>query len=211
MSAMAGQTITDWPSLANALSGKRAGVKVDVAFYRGSEKKSVVMELSRRPIPEMPLTVPALVEAVQARFANLQSQLDTLLDGVSEAESAHKPAPDAWSVKEVLAHLIHSERDGQAYVCDILGGQTRWADDFTGNLAVRTNATLSAFPTLADLRAELKHLQAESVAIYENFPTEFPQQRKGAWWSLCYYAIEPPYHDLGHYEQIKAALDAARS
>jgi hypothetical protein len=207
---MAGHTITDWPSLTNALSGQRAGNKVEVVFYRGLEKKSVTMELSRRPLPDVPASVPALTEAIRARYAALQPQLDALLEGVSETESAYKPTPDAWSVKEILAHLIHTERDGQANVGDILGSQTRWSDDYAGNLAARTNATLSAFPTLAELRAELQYLQAESVALYEYIPPEFPEERKGAWWGLCYYAVEPPYHDLSHYEQIKAALDAAR-
>ena len=113
--------------------------------------------------------------------------------------------------KEVLVHLIHGERDGQAYTTELIGGQVRWADDYAGNLAVRTNATLSALPTLQELRAELKRLYAESTALYENIPVDFPIQRKGTYWGMAYYAVQPPYHEYSHFEQMQEAIKSARS
>ncbi len=204
------RAIVDFASLANALAGHRAGDQVEVVFYRGAQKHQVLMELSRRRLPETPASVEVMAEIIHQRYDQLQSQLDELLEGLGEAEAAHKPAPDQWSVKEVLAHLIHGERDGQEYVTEQVGRQVRWADDYAGNLALRTNATLAAFPTLAELRAELKRMYCESAALYANIPADFPQQHKGAWWGMSYYANEPPYHEQGHIEQMRLAIQSAR-
>jgi uncharacterized protein YndB with AHSA1/START domain len=52
--SMNGQTANDFASLATVLQDFRGGDKVEVVFYRGPEKKTVMMELSKRPIPDIP-------------------------------------------------------------------------------------------------------------------------------------------------------------
>jgi hypothetical protein len=60
-----GKPITsDFGSLALALQGKKGGDKVQVAFYRGAEKHTVTMELTRRPIPDVPNTPKELADMV---------------------------------------------------------------------------------------------------------------------------------------------------
>jgi len=44
----------DANSLPNAIAGKKGGDKIEVVFYRGPEKKTLAMELSKRPMPEVP-------------------------------------------------------------------------------------------------------------------------------------------------------------
>ena len=205
-----GMAITDFASLASALNGRRGGDTVTVDFYRGPEKKTVLMELSKRPVPTTAASVAELAGMAQERFHKLQAQLDEVLEGVSEAEAEHNPAKGEWSVNDILAHLIHGERDGQKYVTEILGGQASWSDDYAGNLPTRTKATVSAFPTLKELRDELGRLYNESAALYECLPAELPQQRKGTWWGFCYFMAEPPYHEFEHFEQIRLAIQAAR-
>ncbi len=208
---MDSQPIRDYESLAKVLSSHRAGDKLEVEFYRGPEKNVTLLELSRRPIPEIPSDIPGLVGEIKLRYAGLLSRLDEILNGVSEAEADFKPGAEVWNVKEILTHLIHGERDGQTSLTEIVGSQVRWADDFAGNLPMRTRATLHALPTLIDLRAELERLFDETIALYENLPPDLPEKRKGAWWGIAYYAVEPPYHEFGHFEQIEEALRAARS
>ena len=207
---MDGRPINDWASLVTAMDGRRAGDIVEVTFYRRDEKMTTRMELSRRPIPDIPTTVSALAQVVKERYDGLQAQLDELLSSVSESEASFKISPDEWNVKEVLAHLIHSERDGQTDLAEMVGGQVRWADDYAGNLDMRNSATLAAFPTLIELRQELKRMYLESAALYASIPPEFPQQRKGTWWGMAYYVCEEPYHGYGHFEQIESSLQAAR-
>ena len=52
---MAGKVISsDFNSLSNAIAGKKGGDPVTVVFYRGPEKKTGTMELSKRPMPDVP-------------------------------------------------------------------------------------------------------------------------------------------------------------
>ena len=63
--SLAGQPVGDYPSLAAALGPRRAGDRVEVAFYRGSERRTTEMMLSRRPIPAVPTAPGELAEAVR--------------------------------------------------------------------------------------------------------------------------------------------------
>ena len=148
---MDGHEITTYPSLLNAMQAKRAGDKVEMVFYRGPEKKSVLMELSRRPIPEIPMNIPGLAEKIRQEYARMEAELDEFFEGVSEQQASFKPAPDEWSAKEVLAHLIQSERFQQSFAAELVNGYERQADGFGGNLDAVIQAALSAYPTLAEL------------------------------------------------------------
>ncbi len=43
----------DYGSFVAALQGKKGGDKVEVVFYRGPQKMTILMELSKRPVPEI--------------------------------------------------------------------------------------------------------------------------------------------------------------
>jgi uncharacterized protein YndB with AHSA1/START domain len=103
---IAGIPIVDYESLDKALSGHLAGDEIEVVFYRGSEKKSVMMELSKRPLPDIPASAKELANQVRTRYQEIEIQLDEFLEGVSEEEADFKSAPDTWSLKDNLAHLI---------------------------------------------------------------------------------------------------------
>ena len=62
---MAGHPIRNDPnSLPAAIAGKKGGDKIDVVIYRGPEKKIITMELSRRPMPDVPFEPEALCKRV---------------------------------------------------------------------------------------------------------------------------------------------------
>ncbi len=65
--AMAGRDVRDFADLAAALQRKRAGDVVDVEIYRGSEKMTLAMQLSRRPIPAIPTSIEGLSQALTER------------------------------------------------------------------------------------------------------------------------------------------------
>ncbi len=54
--SMDGKATTGFYSLSAVLSGRRAGDKVEVVFYRSAEQHTIMMELSGRPLPEIPPT-----------------------------------------------------------------------------------------------------------------------------------------------------------
>ena len=59
--------------------------------------------------------VPVLVELVEEQRARLLA----LLDGVSEEQAAFRPAPDQWSITDVLRHVIAAE-EGVAGIIESL-------------------------------------------------------------------------------------------
>lgn len=206
--AMDDQAVVDWAGLSAALEGHRAGDEVQVDFYRGPQRKQVRMTLSGRPIPEIPQQAEALADAVLERYAQIDADLSAFFDGVSEAQAGYKIAPDAWSAKEILAHLIHSERGWQRWMADLVGGHEAWYDDWGGNLQVWIDATLAAFPTTDELLEELHRLNTETVAFVSNLPRSFVA-RKASYWRLAYQLLETPYHHQTHMAQMREAIAAA--
>lgn len=204
-----GQELPNFFVLPSLLAGKRAGDHLQVEFYRGAELNSVAMELSRRPLPEIPPTPQALAQVVEKLHARCITLLDETLAGVSEAEADFHPAGGEWSAKEVLAHLIHGERFDQFDLVDRITGYERWADDWGGNSDVQVQATAAAYPTLAELLAELKRAYQETVALLSRLPQNFVE-RRGSYWQVAHNHVQEDTHLDGHIEQIKKAIIAAR-
>lgn len=205
--SIAGQQVVDWPSLAHALQNHRAGDEVEVVFYRGSQRQEVTMTLSGRPIPHIPETIEELAAAARTRYDDIGDDLADLFAGATEAQASQKSAPDAWSAREILAHLIHSERGWQSWMADLVSGHEPWYDDWGGNLQARIEATVAAYPTVGDLLEELSRLHNETVAFIEHLPPDF-LQRKASYWRLAYQLLEPPYHEYTHLDQMRQAMTA---
>ncbi len=207
-----GAKVTDWPSLSNAVSVHRADDEVNVVFYRGAEKMSVQMVLSRRPLPEVPETAEALADAIRQIYAETDAELDGFLDSISEDEAAYQPAPDQWSVKQTLAHLIAGERGWPDWLSNMINDDEPWHDRFENPTVVpaRLKATQAVFPTVSALVEELKRDEAETIAMLAALPSEFVA-RKGTYTRLCYYLLEMPgYHTRLHLDQMREAVAAAR-
>ncbi len=208
--SMAGKTANDFASLAMVLDDFHGGDTVEVVFYRGPEKKTVMMELSKRPIPDIPKSAKELAAGVQKIIDEVNADLDTFLVGVKEEEAAFKPGPEDWGVKEVIAHFIQGERLTHQYLSEMVFSEERFSDGFGENLQAYIEATVTAYPTLGDLVLELKRNFAETIGILENLPDEFVA-RKSTFWRTSYNLLQDPYHYFSHKEQMQAALDAARS
>jgi uncharacterized protein YndB with AHSA1/START domain len=206
---MGGQPTTDFTSLANSLNGKRAGDEIEVEFYRGEEKKSVTMELSGRPIPEIPSSANALSEEVGKGYAETEVQLDEFFSGVTEEEASFKPEPGEWSAKETMVHMIQGERGWHTFITNIVGGHEPHYDDFGGNVQAVIDGTLAVYPTLNDLIAEWKRSNKETVEMIARLPDEF-LARKGSYWRLAYNCLQSPFHFHSHLDQMRAAVEAAR-
>lgn len=205
---MAGTEIHGFQDLSRALQSKVAGDQVEVEIFRGAKKLILTMELSRRPIPEIPGSTGALSQIMSERYANLTVEIDNFFDGVSEQQASYKPSPDDWNMKEILAHLIHGERSQQINIAELVSGYERWADDFGGNLNASVKATVTVYPTLPDILDALKFSFNETIALYNNLPPEFADQ-KGSFWRMAYNALEGPFHFYSHLEQMKSLLSVA--
>jgi uncharacterized protein YndB with AHSA1/START domain len=208
-----GAEVTTWPTLSSALQPHRAGDHVKVVFYRGAEKKSVSMELSGRPLPEVPPTPEALAAAVRQFYDELDAELTAFLEGLSAEEALFRAAPDEWNVKQTLAHLIVGERGFQGWLADLINDDEpvydRWENSTT--VPARLKATLEAYPTPSVLMEELKRGEAETLSMLAALPPEFVA-RRGSYTRLGYYLLEMPgFHTRQHLDQMRTTVEAARS
>lgn len=205
---MAGREIRDFPDLATALQRKRAGDNVEVEVYRGNKKLTLNMQLSRRPIPEIPTSIQGLAQALRERWEKIEAEADAFFAKITDEQASFKPGAEEWSVKETLAHFIQGERGYQNFICGIVDGQEQWSDEFGGNQYAYIKATSTVFPTLSSLLEEYKRANLETIALFENLPMNFIE-RKGSYWRLASNSLEDPYHFHSHLDQMRATLEAA--
>jgi len=208
---LGGKPITnDYGSLVAALTGRKGGDKVQVVFYRGPQKKTGTMELTKRPVLDISWNPVDLARQVRLKYQDSLSQLEACFKDVSEAEADREPAPGEWSAKQTLAHLIHTERGWIANLDDSVGGYERLADDWGGNLPTHVNATVKAYGTVRGLLDELKRLSIEMVAFLAALPNSFVE-RKASYFLTAAQMLELESHTISHTNQINAAIAAARN
>jgi hypothetical protein len=165
------------------------------------------MKLSGRVLPEVPPTAAALADEVEKLYAQLSIELDEVLQGVSEEEASHRPGEGQWSAKEVVAHLALSERFEHYIIGSWIAGDEPLAAP--GNQPSIVSAFLSVRPTLADVRAELKRLQAETVALIRALPEDFVS-RKSTYTRMGQGLLQGALHPHLHFDQIREALAETR-
>jgi uncharacterized protein YndB with AHSA1/START domain len=205
-----GHKITnDYGTFALALQGKKGGDKVPVVFYRGPQKMTVTMELTKRPIPDIPWEPAELAKRVRLKYDDSLARLEACFKAVSETDADREPAPGEWSAKQTLAHLIHTERGWIANLDDAVGGYPRVSDDWGGNLPAHINATVEAYATVRGMLDELKRLAVEVVAFLSALPPAFVE-RKASYFLSAAQILELESHTISHIDQINAALAAAR-
>jgi hypothetical protein len=191
-----------------ALGQHHAGDTVPVTFYRGAEKMTLPMTLSRRLIPTPPATAAELAEQVRQAYARDDAELAKLFEGVSEHEAGIRPEPNEWSAKEVLTHLITSERGTAEFISEMASDSERWYDNFDNDVHVYPAGLLKIHPTVSALLDALKQAEAETVALLESLPPDY-LARKRNYWRLCFGLLQGPSHVTQHFDQIRNAIAAA--
>ncbi len=203
--ALAGTDVLGWTSLTAALQPHQAGDKVPVVFYRDGAEEKVEMELSARPMPDIPTTASELAGFLRKMYAEFDAELAACFEGISEDVAGRKPAADEWSAKEVVAHLLDEEGDSHAEIIDLVKGGERFSDASFSNSDLRVAVTAWSYPTVAEMLEALRHTEEQTVSIVEQLPPEFVA-RKSSFWRLAYNFTQTPDHNNEHLEQIRAAL-----
>lgn len=207
--SLAGAALSDFDSLVASLRGKKGGEKVEVAFYRGSEKKTVTMQLSRRPVPDVPFDIPELARRVRTLYDEILSALSKAFQGVTDQEASFRPAPNEWSAKDVLGHLILGLQFFPNYYLSILQGQEFWSDGYSDNSNELTRAVVAAYPSVAELLEELRRLSNLLVAFVESWPAEF-LGRKSSYFRVAWPMLEEQVHSQAHLAQIQETIAKSR-
>ena len=193
--------------LRRALMGKRVGDVVEVVYWHDGKQIKTHMTLSARPMPQVPGSPKELAKALQTDADQMGAELAKILDGVSEEKASHRPAEGEWSAKEVMAHLILSERTWMMFVNPLANG-TEPRDFPVDNLQAHIDALLATYPTLDALRAELRRIRAELIALVANLPEAFAK-RKGSYLRMGEILLQTYLHTRAHYEQMRKAIESA--
>ncbi len=167
---MNGIAIQDYHAIGQAIASHQAGDAVHAVWYRGKEKHSADMILSGRPHPHLPATLAELAEEARQIYAQIDGELAELLNSVSETTAEYRPAETEWNIKEILAHLISTERAMQIWVINATEGTLlkNWA----ANDHHLIKSIVDIHPTLPDLLAELHRAEAQTVALLQRLPED---------------------------------------
>lgn len=199
----------DASSLPNALAGEKGGDKIEVVYYRGAKKKTVTMELTRRPMPEVPFDPAELEKQVRPLYESALAEIEKAFEGFNNDQAMARPEPNEWSALETVAHLISGERFNQIILAGMIDGYEPVADGFGTNVHAQVQATVKAHPSIALMLGALRRAVEETLAFTSLIPAEFVAN-KGSYYRYAYGLLQPNFHLNVHLEQIKAALAAAR-
>ena len=204
----AGHPIYNANSLPNALSGKKGGDTVAVVIYRGPQKKTIQLELSKRPMPEVPFDTAELAKRARELYEPGLAEVEKCFEGFIDDEAIAKPDPKEWSALEIIAHLIHGERGNQAFLTSLIDGYEITTDGFGDNIDAQVAATVKANPSVALMLSALRRTVEETLVYVTLLPAEFVAN-KGSYYRFGFGLLQPNLHLTGHTEQIKKALSAA--
>ena len=200
---------SDANSLPNAIAGKKGGDKIEVVFYRGPERKSVTMELSKRPMPDVPSNPVELARQARELLEPALRELEKCFDGFSDEQAMKRPDPKEWSALEIVAHLIHGERFNSLFLSGLIDGYELVSDGFGSNITAQVEATVKANPSIKLMLDTLRRTVEEVFIYTELIPEDFVAN-KGSYYRFGFGLLQPDFHLGAHTQQIKDALAAAR-
>lgn len=206
--SLARHSLKSYSEMAAALVGKKGGDTVDIAFYRGAELHQVQMRLSERPRPPILESVAALAEHLRRTAGELTGELDALLQDVSAADAAARPAPESWSVNENLAHLIFTERFTQMLNFGVMGGDDHiaWPD----NNAAQLTPILALYPDTTALVDGLKREMLATVVQVAALPAQTADDLP-IFTTISQSMMGLADHAREHYQQMREALEALKA
>ncbi len=209
---MAGHPITsDFNTLPTAIEGKKGGDTIEVVFYRGPEKKTIPMELSRRPMVDVPSNVNELVKQARALIEPALAELEKCFEGFTDEQAMKRPEPKEWSALEVLSHLIHNERNNSIFLASVMDSNEAQFDGAGNNVTEQVEALVKANPSIKLMLDALRRVVEEVLGFAALIPEEFVTNNKGSYYRFGSGLLQPNFHLGSHTQQIKDALTSAKS
>ena len=208
--SMAGKPITnDFTSLQVAIAGVKGGDVVEVEFYRGAEKKKVSMQMSKRPMPDVPFNPAELAKQARALVEPALNEIEKSFEGYTDAQAMKRPSPNEWSALEVVAHLIQGERFNANFLSSLIDGYEPTTDGFGSNINASVEATVKANPSIKQMLDALRRIANEMLIYTELIPAEFVEN-KGSYYRFGSALLQPGFHLNAHNEQIRKALEESK-
>lgn len=208
--SMAGKPITnDFTSLQIAIAGKKGGDVIEVEFYRGTEKKKVSMELTKRPMADVPFNSVELAKKTRALMEPALAEIEKCFEGYSDEQAMKRPEPNEWSALEVVAHLIQGERFNVIYLASLVDGYEAVSDGFGSNISESMAAMVKANPSIKLMMEALRRSVDEILIFVEMLPADFVAN-KGSYYRFGSGLLQPEFHLNAHTDQLRKALEAAK-
>jgi len=205
-----GQQVGNIKTLGLVINEFEPGDKVAVEVYRGSEKLVLQIDTMVQKIDPIPESPEELAKEIEAKNSKMIEDLESVFENVTDSEASFSPGAEEWSAKEVLVHLILSERDTHKWINDLVAGQDRFYDQYPGDRFFRIRATLTTYPGIDDLMTELRRSLKETVASVAFLDPGFTH-RKVSFSRLAMALFSTPKHVDEHLQQIKDNVQAARA
>ncbi|MDH5505952.1 MAG: SRPBCC domain-containing protein [Anaerolineae bacterium] len=190
-----------------AMRAHKPGDTLPVEYARGQQIENTQIELSARPIPELPATALEFAAELRQLYAQYSRQLEAIFAGVSQEQASYRPGHKEWSAKETLAHLLLTERWVHFVILTALAGKPR--AKFGENDLNLLTALAGAYPTISDLLTEFQRAQDITIAAVEGIPAGFMRSKPRSHMLSHLLLKELLYHSKDHFDQIEAAILAA--
>lgn len=203
-----GRPTPDFLSFGAVVGEHKAGDTVELEYIRAGQRHTVPLTFSRRELPEVPATPAGFADALERLYAQTNAELDEVLKGITEQEASRRPAEGEWSVLEILAHLV-LEVDFNDFWLTTLIASDEVISNFS-NVQARIDGYLAAYPTLAEMRDAFLRAQRQIVGYVRNLPDDFATH-KPEYVRFGQLILQAPFHPRQHFDQIRAALAAARA
>ncbi len=205
---MNGHEVTSETPMNMLVAENKPGDKIEVEYYRGSEKHAAAMELKGYPLPAIPADFAAFAAELENLYADINTDIRALFADVAEDVASKKPAANEWSANEVVAHLILTERWLQNWLGGLLQGPE--ITGFTGNTDARIQAVTTIYNTKDAMLDAFQRTMAETVAVIRHFPAAALDRKSNLWW-VAFEFHGFPLHTRNHFRQIQDAIAAARA
>jgi len=128
-----------------------------------------------------------------------------MLKGVSEEKASSAPDQGEWNIKQVLAHLISSEKDTHSWICSLLDDRD-CLFEFHENRNYLLNSIIAVCPTINGLIKDLKRNTAETVAYLNNLDENFVDHKR-SYNRLGEFLLSTTFHYQDHIDQIKKIIE----
>ena len=199
----------DASSLPIAIAGKKGGDTIEVVFYRGPDKKTINMELSKRPMPDVSFDPAELAQKARDLFDPALVELEKCFEGFSDEQAMERPDPKEWSALEIVAHLVQTERFNSSFLTSLVDGYELTTDGFGSNVTAQVEATVKANPSIKLMLDMLRRTVDEVLTYTASIPEAFAAN-KGSYYRFGSILLQPNFHIDAHMQQIRDTLAAAR-
>ncbi|OZB95426.1 DinB family protein [Paenibacillus sp. XY044] len=150
------------------------------------------------------------MEDIIKEYASGYAMLREAIEGLTEEELRYKPAPDKWSIHQILIHVTDSEMSSTSRLKKVLAedeptlisfDQDAWANNLGYDLLDREQYLLLFKMLRLSMQTILDHLtseQSERVGVYVD-------QARFTFKQLLVYRVEHVRNHLAQIERVKKA------